>query len=106
MATLTATQHIVATPNVAGGKPRINGHRIKVQDVAVWHERLGMSADEIAFEYDLAPAQVHAALVYYFDHRAEIERSLAEDQEYADSLRRQFPSKVKERLRQGASSDG
>ena len=98
MATLTATQHIVATPGVAGGKPRIDGHRITVQNVAVWHERLGMSVDEIAAEYDLTPGQVHAALAYYFDHRSEIERFLAEDLEYAESLRRKTPSKVAERL--------
>lgn len=102
MPTVTATQYIVATPGVAGGKPRIDGHRIKVQDVVIWHERLGMSVDAIAAEYDLTPAQVHAALVYYFDHRVQIERCLADDQEYADSLRRQFPSKVKERLGQAA----
>jgi uncharacterized protein (DUF433 family) len=97
MATLIANQHIVATPGVAGGKPRIDGHRIRVQDVAVWHERLGLSVDEIVADYDLTPAQVHAALAYYFDHREEIDRSLAEDQEIADSLRQNYPSNVAER---------
>lgn len=73
----TPTLHIVTTPGVAGGRPRIAGHRIRVQDVAIWHERLGMSPDEIADEYDLSLGQVYAALAYYFDHRDEIRREIA-----------------------------
>ena len=34
--------HIEITPGVCGGKPRIAGHRIKVQDIAVWHEIMGL----------------------------------------------------------------
>jgi len=48
MATKSLDQRIVQTPGVCGGKPRIDGHRITVQNVAIWHERLGRSADEIA----------------------------------------------------------
>jgi hypothetical protein len=32
-------QHIEATPGVLGGKPRIAGHRIRVMDIVVWHEK-------------------------------------------------------------------
>src|ERR1043166_7346994 len=46
-------EHIAITPGVCGGKPRIAGHRIKVQHIAVWHERMGMSPDEIASTYAL-----------------------------------------------------
>lgn len=42
--------HIEITPDVCGGKPRIVGHRITVQNIVVWHERMGLSADEIATE--------------------------------------------------------
>ena len=31
------TQHIEITPGVAGGKPRIVGHRITVQNIVIWH---------------------------------------------------------------------
>jgi uncharacterized protein (DUF433 family) len=57
--------HIDITPGIAGGKPRIAGHRITVQNIVVCHERLGRSADEIATEYDLSLADVYAALTYY-----------------------------------------
>ena len=107
MASLALHQHIETTPGVAGGKPRIAGHRITVQDVAIWHERLGRSVDEIAAEYDLTLGQVHAALAYYFDHRVEIDRAIAESQELAASLRRKTPPKVEERLKNHAvAADG
>jgi uncharacterized protein (DUF433 family) len=62
--------HIVQTPGVCGGKPRIDGRRIRVQDVAVNYERLGMTPDEICDAYPgLTLGEVHAALAYYYDHR-------------------------------------
>jgi uncharacterized protein (DUF433 family) len=47
-----------------GGKLRIAGHRITVQNIVIWHERLGLSADEIATEYGLSLADLYAALAY------------------------------------------
>lgn len=98
MTTKTLDQHIEITPGVAGGKPRIAGHRITVQNIAIWHERMGKSADEIAAEYDLTLADVHAALTYYFDHREEMDRSIAEGEAFAESLRQHIPSKVRQKL--------
>lgn len=86
--------HIDITPDVAGGKPRISGHRITVQDIVIWHERLGMSADEIATEHDLSLAEVYAALAYYYDHRAEIDESVRADESFVAELRRRTPSKL------------
>ena len=91
-------KHIEVTPEVAGGKPRIAGHRITVQNVVVWHERLGMSADEIATEYGVTLADVFAALAYYYDHRAEIEQSLQDDAEVVRTLCERTQSKLKEKL--------
>jgi uncharacterized protein (DUF433 family) len=54
---------------VSGGKPRIAGHRITVQDAVIWHERLGKDADEICVQYDLTLPDVYTELTYYFDHR-------------------------------------
>ena len=98
MATKSLDQHIEATPDVAGGKPRITGHRITVQDIVIWHERLGRSADEIATDYDLALADVYAALTYYFDHRAEIDESIEEGDAFAEALRQETPSALRQKL--------
>jgi hypothetical protein len=37
---------------------------------------------------DLTPAQIHAALAYYYDNRDEIDAELAEDEAWAESLGR------------------
>ena len=99
MVVRTIDEHIEITPGVAGGKPRIIGRRIKVQDIAVWHERLGISADEIATEHDLSLADVHAALTYYFDHRADIDRDIAEGEAFVEELKCRTPSKVAQKLK-------
>ena len=83
----TLDQHIECTPGICGGKPRIAGHRITVANIALWHERFGKSADEIASDHDLTMADVHAALAYYFDHRGEIDQSIEEGESFAAALR-------------------
>lgn len=50
MSSLVFTQHIEVTPGVCGGKPRIAGHRIKVRDIVIWHEKMAMSPDEIVYK--------------------------------------------------------
>ena len=92
-------QHIEMTPGISGGKPRIAGRRITVQNIAVWHERIGKSADEIAAEYDLTLSDVFAALAYYFDHRAEIDEAIRADLDFLESLRSHSASKLKGEIR-------
>mgnify|MGYP001340842208 CR=1 FL=1 len=72
-----STAHIEQSPDICGGKPRIAGSRIRVQDIVVWHERMGMSADEIVSRYpQLTLAGVYAGLAYYHDHRTEIDAQM------------------------------
>ncbi len=105
MADITERRHIEATPGVVGGKPRIAGTRISVRDVAFWHERLGLSADEIATEYDLSLSDVYAALAYYFDHREEIDRESEEARAFVEEMRKQTPSRLPGRLRVRPDAD-
>ena len=96
-------RHIEVTPGICGGKPRISGHRITVQNVALWHERMGMSADQIASEHGLTLGDVYAALAYYFDHREEIERQIEEEEAFVQELRRATPSPLARKLRARAA---
>jgi uncharacterized protein (DUF433 family) len=105
MSSKTLDDHIELTPDTAGGKPRIRGHRIRVQDIAIWHERLGKSADEIAAEYDLTLGDVYAALAYYFDHREEIDARMVEDQAFVEALRARTPSLRDQKLRSSRGED-
>ena len=100
MTTKTLDQHIEVTPGIVGGKPRIAGRRITVQNIVIWHERMGESADEIATAYDLTLADVYAALTYYFDHRAEIDRDIEESGAFVEALRQKTPSKLKQKLQE------
>ena len=93
-----STTHIEITPGVAGGKPRIAGHRISVQDIVIWHERMGIGADEIATEHGLTLSDIYAALAYYYDHRKEIDEAIRADETFIVELRRKIPSKLKDKI--------
>jgi uncharacterized protein (DUF433 family) len=95
----TLDAHIEITPGIAGGRPRIAGHRIRVQDVVIWHQDMRMTAKEIASDYDLTLADVHAALAYYYDHREEIDKAIADDDAFVEAMRLKTPSKVAEKLK-------
>ena len=98
MSTESANSTIVSTPGTCGGKPRIDGHRITVENIAVWHEQQGRSVDEICFDFDLTLGQVYSALSYYFDNRESIDNRMAEGQRRVEALRAESISLVEERL--------
>jgi uncharacterized protein (DUF433 family) len=91
---VTTNQRIEATPGIAGGKPRITGHRITVQDVVIWHEWLGRSADEIAVEYGLDLADVYAALAYYYENQIEMDQIIRQQESFVATLRQRTPPAV------------
>jgi len=96
-------ERITKNPESFGGKACIAGHRIRVMDVVIWHEDLGMSPDEIvAASPELSLSDVHAALAYYFDNVEEIRNDIHRNDELADQLRARLPSKLKEKLLHGA----
>ena len=95
------SKHIEITPGVCGGKPRIAGHRIRVEDIVIWHERIGLSPDEIVSQYPtITLADVYAALAYYHDHFEEIRQQISEDEEFARDMQEKTPSLVQQKLKQ------
>jgi uncharacterized protein (DUF433 family) len=93
---------IVSTPGICGGRPRIDGHRITVEDVAIWHERMGMSPDEIASAYpSITLSDVHAALAYYYENRERIDAEILEGERFVAEMKAKAPpSLLQEKLRQ------
>jgi len=77
--------HITKTPGICGGRACISGHRVRVQDVVVWHESREYCADEIV---DMFPgitlAGVYSALAHYFDNQQEINDQFANDDRWAE----------------------
>jgi uncharacterized protein (DUF433 family) len=94
MTVQTLDCYIEMTPGVLGGKPRIAGRRISVQNVVIWHEWLGWSADEIANEFDLTLAEIYAALAYYYNNPEEIDQSINDSQAFVEAMKEKIPSKL------------
>lgn len=92
-------RHLEVTPGTRGGRPRISGTRITVADVVLMHLRLGQSLEEIAGRYDLALASLYAAMAYYYDHQPEIDRSIEDEDSYAEAFRHNNPSPLQEKLK-------
>lgn len=78
-----AYAHIVKRPGYCGGKAALDNTRVRVMNVVFLHKQ-GKTPEEILEVYsDLSLAQVHAALVYYYDHVGEIEAQLKRNSEAA-----------------------
>jgi uncharacterized protein (DUF433 family) len=96
-------QHVTKKPGICGGRACIAGHRIRVMDIVVWHERRGYSPDEIV---DIFPgitlADVYAAMAYYFDHRDEIEADFRESDEWAQWVKSTIPTRIPAEFRENA----
>jgi uncharacterized protein (DUF433 family) len=72
--------HIYLDPAIFGGRPIIEGHRVTVHDVVVWHKR-GEPVEEIARGFGLTSKEVNAAIAYFHDHETEIKRQIAQDEQ-------------------------
>ena len=91
------SEHIEIKPGTCGGKPRIAGHRIKVQDVAIWYEEMNLSSQEIVDRYPtITLSDVHAALAYYYDNKQAIQQQIQEDERLEAEMRASIPSKIPE----------
>jgi uncharacterized protein (DUF433 family) len=76
---------LISSPGVCGGRLRIDGTRITVNQIATLYKQ-GYSAEEIAEHYQhltiaehyqhLTMAQIYAALAYYHANQEEIEADL------------------------------
>lgn len=94
-------ERIVKTPGVCGGRARIVGHRVRVQDIVSFYEHQGLTPDEIVSHIPtITLADVHIALAYYFDHVQEIQEELRADRAYAEEFRQNNPSLLDVKLRQ------
>jgi uncharacterized protein (DUF433 family) len=90
-------QLITKTPGVCGGRACIAGHRIRVLDVVVLHQKRGMSPEEIVYQFPgITLAHVQAALAYYFDNRSEIEADFQNDEKWAKFAEANYPSLIRE----------
>src|SRR5688500_19940042 len=98
MSTTSTYTYITQSPGICGGKPHIEGHRVRVQDVVIEHEWQGLSPAEICREHPgVTLSHVHAALAYYHDHRDEILAEIDADRKAVEDFQRQHPEWVRDR---------
>lgn len=76
-------------------RPVVSGTDIKVSQIASEAEHLGMTPDEIVEAHPhLSLADVHAALAYYYDHQAAIQRDWQDARKVIASLREHDPRRT------------
>ncbi len=95
--TTLAIAYIVSTPGICGGVPRIDGTRVRVADIATYALMHNWSVEKIAEELELTPAQIHAALSYYYDHQAEIDAAIKAGNELVEQIGTPF-SELRRRI--------
>jgi uncharacterized protein (DUF433 family) len=91
-------RHIELDARIRGGRPRIAGTRLAVADIVMLHLRMGKSLEEIAGKYQVTLGDVHAAMAYYYDHRAAIDADMSADEVYGDAFEQRRPSLLRARL--------
>lgn len=102
MANASATQtkyaHIVRTPGVVGGEPRIAGWRIRVRDIVAARDIGGLTPEEIAATVypQLTLAQVYSALAYYEDHRTEIDQANRSEAKFVKQFLKDHPQLIRD----------
>src|SRR5690606_11821700 len=69
--------HIERKPNSA--KYRVIGKGITVEFLSLFLNDPEWTVERICEDYDLTPAEVHAAWAFYYDHKAAIDQHAAEE---------------------------
>jgi len=89
--------YVARKKGTCGGKPVIKGTRIKIAQVAIEYDRMGMTPDEIIQAHPhLTLAQVHDALSYYYENAQEINEDIRADEEFIGQLREQTRPTLKD----------
>ena len=81
--------------------PMIAGTTMKVIELALDHLAYGWSPEELHFQHPhLSLGQIHSALAYYWDHRAELDQDIERRFQLVDQLQQTMPStSLAERLK-------
>jgi uncharacterized protein (DUF433 family) len=81
---------VVSDPEVRGGQPVIAGTTLRVSDLAAYHTLAGLNPDQLAVQFGLDLAQVHAGLSYYYRHKAAIDSEIRANADQAELWRRRL----------------
>ncbi len=85
----TKTEHpyVEINPKICNGSLVVAGTRVRIVDIVTEYEYLSRSPDEIINAHPhLKPEQVHDALSYYYENRAEMDGKIKEDKQFIEKL--------------------
>ena len=94
----TRYEHIVLSD---ARVPTIAGTNMKVVELVLGHLAHGWSPEELHFQHPtLSMGQIHCALAYYWDHKAELDRDIDRRLHLVDHLQQSTPeSPLAQRLK-------
>src|SRR3990167_3789792 len=91
--------YITIDKRIRDGEPVISGTGIRVLDIAVRYEIMGMSPDDILIAFPhLNLSQVHDAISYYYEHKNEIDREWKSEAREAEALRKKHTSLLEKKI--------
>ena len=83
--TMTTYEHVQLDAN---GVPIIVGTNMKVVELVMAQLAHGWSPEELHFQHPyLSLGQIHSALAYYWDHKAELDADIEGRRQYAEAER-------------------
>ncbi len=91
--------YITIDRKIRGGEPVIADTGIRVLDIAIRYEIMGMSPDDIlsAFPH-LSLSHVHDALSYYYAHKEEIDRKWKDEVKEIEVIRKKHTSLLEKKI--------
>jgi uncharacterized protein (DUF433 family) len=91
--------YITSDKKIRGGEPVISGTGIRVLDIAIRYEIMGMSPEDIIVAFPhLNLSQVHDALSYYYEHKNEIDKTWKDAIKSTEAIKKIRPSILEKKI--------
>ena len=91
--------YITADKKIRSGEPVISGTSIRVLDVAIRYEVMGMSPEDIMLSFPhLNLSQIHDALSYYYEHKNEMDKEWKAGIKGVEALKKLHPSILEKKI--------
>ncbi|MFQ5715424.1 MAG: DUF433 domain-containing protein [Candidatus Scalinduaceae bacterium] len=89
--------YVSIDPKVSQGSPTITGTRIRIIDIAIEYDRLGLTPDQIIDAHPhLNLEAVHDALSYYYENRESIDKEIRKKKKLLKKISKKNISILKE----------
>lgn len=92
----TKHPYISVNPQISKGCPVVAGTRIRVIDIAIKYDRMGLTPDQIIEAHPhLTLEAVHDALSYYYENKTYFDEKIRDEKEFIKRISQKTPSILK-----------